>query len=573
MSNRPRGTAAGTAAQSTGPQSSSARSSASPSDRAARLGGRQLGDRADAEGVHEPRRLPHAGVDVEALADALLGEQQHHVVGARDQPRAGEAARREPRDQLEPAQQQVGARAPRRGRWRSGRAASAGRRRARRRRSRRRSRSSARRSPSRRRRPAIGSRRPAAADGVEAGAAPSAGGAAEDGTGSRLRRRRSRPMGHMSAPRARGSRPAGLQVQAHVADRRLGHRREHGLDERVAPLGRDAARGASRASTVREVLARVLGLDAHVLRPGADVGEADPLEPRRGLLRRRRSSTARASPRAPGSATASIAACTVATLPAPPHWATSRPPGCSAANRRSNSRSWSAIQWKVAVERIASTGSSSSSSSRSATNTSTPGPSRSRASLDHRGRAVDGDHCAAREPLDQRRGDAAGAAAGVEHALVAAQLEPVEHLAAHRLQRRGDALVGGGVPIPRRVRVIRRAPAFRPRPPRAPISVGDLVASAGASRRARRRRRCPGRSSPAGRRRSARGGSPAPPSSRLSDFRPLWPASPPPSRDADVAERQVDLVVDDEHAVEVELVGAARRADRAARRRSCTSAA
>ena len=63
------------------------------------------------------------------------------------------------------------------------------------------------------------------------------------------------------------------------------------------------------------------------------------------------------------------------------------------------------------------------------------------------------------------------------------------------------------------------------------------------------------------------------PSSRLSDFSPLWPASPPPSRDADVAERQVDLVVDDEHAVEVELVGAARRADRAARPRSCTSAA
>jgi hypothetical protein len=44
----------------------------------------------------------------------------------------------------------------------------------------------------------------------------------------------------------------------------------------------------------------------------------------------------------------------------------------------------------------------------------------------------------------------------------------------------------------------------------------------------------------------------------LSDFRPLWPASPPPRRDADLAERQVDLVVDDEDAVEVELV--ARRA-------------
>src|SRR3954466_13199579 len=66
------------------------------------------------------------------------------------------------------------------------------------------------------------------------------------------------------------------------------------------------------------------------------------------------------------------------------------------------------------------------------------------------------------------------------------------------------------------------------------------------------------------------------PSSRRSDFSPLWPASPPPRRGraapngrarppaaqagADVAERQVDLVVDDEHAVEVDLVGAAGRA-------------
>ena len=60
----------------------------------------------------------------------------------------------------------------------------------------------------------------------------------------------------------------------------------------------------------------------------------------------------------------------------------------------------------------------------------------------------------------------------------------------------------------------------------------------------------PGRCYPAGRRRRARARSPAEPSSRFSDFSPLWPASPPPSRDADVAERQVDLVVDDEDAVE-----------------------
>ena len=54
------------------------------------------------------------------------------------------------------------------------------------------------------------------------------------------------------------------------------------------------------------------------------------------------------------------------------------------------------------------------------------------------------------------------------------------------------------------------------------------------------------------------------PNSRLSDFSPLWPARPPPSRDADLAERQVDLVVQDEHAVEVELERAARGAGGAA---------
>ena len=67
----------------------------------------------------------------------------------------------------------------------------------------------------------------------------------------------------------------------------------------------------------------------------------------------------------------------------------------------------------------------------------------------HRRRPVDRDDLAARQALDQRGGHAAGAAAGVEHALVAAQLEPVEHLAPHRLHRRRDPLVGLGVPVAR----------------------------------------------------------------------------------------------------------------------------
>ena len=46
---------------------------------------------------------------------------------------------------------------------------------------------------------------------------------------------------------------------------------------------------------------------------------------------------------------------TVAMLPTPPHWATSQPPGRSTAARFANSASWSRTQWKVAVDRIAST--------------------------------------------------------------------------------------------------------------------------------------------------------------------------------------------------------------------------
>ena len=108
-----------------------------------------------------------------------------------------------------------------------------------------------------------------------------------------------------------------------------------------------------------------------------------------------------------------------------PHWATSRPPGFSAAYRRANRRSWSAIQWNVAVEMIASTGSSRVSSTRSDANASTRSPSR-------RASARPSPHCRRRRPPSrwararQQLGHAAGAAAGVEHALVAAQVEPID---------------------------------------------------------------------------------------------------------------------------------------------------
>ena len=47
-----------------------------------------------------------------------------------------------------------------------------------------------------------------------------------------------------------------------------------------------------------------------------------------------------------------------ATLPAPPHWAASRAPGCITSKRCRKSAAWSGIQWNVAPEKTASTGAS-----------------------------------------------------------------------------------------------------------------------------------------------------------------------------------------------------------------------
>ena len=47
-----------------------------------------------------------------------------------------------------------------------------------------------------------------------------------------------------------------------------------------------------------------------------------------------------------------------ATLPTPPHWATSQPPRRVIVARFAKSASWSGTQWKVAVDTTASTGSS-----------------------------------------------------------------------------------------------------------------------------------------------------------------------------------------------------------------------
>ena len=105
-------------------------------------------------------------------------------------------------------------------------------------------------------------------------------------------------------------------------------------------------------------------------------------------------------------------------LPWPPHWATRRPPGRSAACSRAKSRSWSVIQWKTAQEKTTSTGASSCEVEQVLVEHRHVGRQRLARLGDHRGVAVDGDHLDAL--LEQQRRHPPAAAAGVEHALAAA---------------------------------------------------------------------------------------------------------------------------------------------------------
>ncbi|MFM9125220.1 MAG: type III pantothenate kinase, partial [Actinomycetota bacterium] len=114
-----------------------------------------------------------------------------------------------------------------------------------------------------------------------------------------------------------------------------------------------------------EVLQRVAGTAPVVIEPGVRTGVAVRVQnPREvGPDRIANAAAAAALHGAPaivvdfgtatnfdGAATASVRARTRARLPRPPHCATSRPAGRRAACSRANSRAWSLIQWKVAVD-------------------------------------------------------------------------------------------------------------------------------------------------------------------------------------------------------------------------------
>ena len=192
---------------------------------------------------------------------------------------------------------------------------------------------------------------------------------AEDALGRRLGARRSREL----APLGRR-----VDVQAHVVDDdRLAERREHVVHEPLAQLLGQLLHVRAEHDR-RQELARVLGLAGRRRQPALRRGEARREQPLASLPGRRVVPGRPPAGEVLGVGFVREHRCRlpaqdvdVALSPTLGH---QPPAGAQRGAQAPNSRSWSAIQWKVAVERIASTGSSSSSSSRSTTRRSTRPP-------------------------------------------------------------------------------------------------------------------------------------------------------------------------------------------------------
>ena len=138
-------------------------------------------------------------------------------------------------------------------------------------------------------------------------------------------------------------------------------------------------------------------------------------------------------------------------LPTPPHWATSRPPGRRTAARFANNASWSGTQWKVAVDRIASTGALERQRPPEVRDDVLDPVAERRQPLAGGRRSSPASRRARRpcraEARRQELGDPTGPAAGVEDAFVAGQRQAVEDGRAPARLRLGDPVVGRGVPV------------------------------------------------------------------------------------------------------------------------------
>ena len=202
----------------------------------------------------------------------------------------------------------------------------------------------------------------------------------------------------------------------------------------------------------REELARLLGLLRRRLQPALGLGEAGGEQAAPGLLRRRRSSTAarssRSAPhRAPARETSLACPRSTSMLPSPPHCATSRPPG---AQRRVQPREQplvvgDPVERRGREDRVERRSRARARAGRADAHVGA-GQSRSRAASTIDCEASAAITCPSRQALDQRLRDPARAAAGVEHGLIAAQLQPAEHFQAERLHRAGDPVVARSVP-------------------------------------------------------------------------------------------------------------------------------
>ena len=284
-------------------------------------------------------------------------------------------------------------------------------------------------------------------------------------TPSRPRRRASSPPGRVDVAeerrggpkpsesrRAAGPGCSGARSPRRARAARRARRRRTARGGRVEALEMRAERDRA------EILARVVGLHPDVVQPGPHVDPAEAAQPLGGLGVRTRSSTALASrpsagangSRSPTSPppverghVAGAAAC-----------ATSRPPGTSGQQPGEQpvvvgdpvegggreDRVDGPVELELEqvgdedLDGVAEPARASSTiAGEPSTATTSPRGSRSH----------------------QRRGHPPGAAARVEHPLVAAQVEPVEHVAAHRLERRRHPLVRGGVPVAGRHAIVR----------------------------------------------------------------------------------------------------------------------
>ena len=283
---------------------------------------------------------------------------------------------------------------------------------------------------------------------------------------------------------ARLGRAVREDVEPDVVDRRLGSRLGDRVDERVALVGGGSrSRWAPRMTVRRYVAQRLAGLDRRrlVVEPGPTSMKPAASSRRVVVLRRRE------RPR-PEPAVAHLGehAWTAAMLPAPPHCATSRPPGPQDRGQVPEQR----LVVRHPVERrrrqdrvdarVADRQRRSQVRDHVAHAVAEPGePLAGR--LDHRGRPVERHDPAARQALDQPLRDPARAAAGVEHRLVAPQRQPVQHVGAPAGHRVRDAVVGRARPSPsacpsrdqpparrtRRRRRARRQARARPRRARA----------------------------------------------------------------------------------------------------------